>query len=43
MQLPLTETEKITIDGVVTNAEMGAQYDTLWLLCDGTEWHIIGR
>lgn len=32
-----------TIDGAATNAEIDAQYDMLWLLCDGTEWHIIGR
>lgn len=28
------------IDGVATNAEMDAQYDTLTIVCDGSNWHI---
>jgi len=31
------------IDGAATNAEMDAQYDTLTIICDGSNWHIIGR
>jgi len=32
-----------TIDGSTTNTEIDAQYDALWLFCDGSNWHIIGR
>lgn len=32
-----------TIDGAATNATMDAQYDSLTILCDGTEWFIIAR
>jgi len=32
-----------TIDGAETNAEMNAQYDTMTLLCDGSNWHIISK
>ncbi len=32
-----------TIDGQATNAEIDANYDMLMLICDGSEWHIVGR
>lgn len=32
-----------TIDGAATNATMDAQYDSLTIWCDGTEWFIIAR
>ncbi len=32
-----------TIDGAATNATMDAQYDSLTIVCDGTEWFIIAR
>lgn len=32
-----------TIDGAATNAEMDTQYDTITLLCDGTQWLIIDK
>lgn len=32
-----------TIDGAATNAEMDAQYDSITIICDGTEWFIIAH
>jgi len=32
-----------TIDGAATNNTMDAQYDSLTIICDGTEWFIIAR
>jgi len=32
-----------TIDGAANNATMDAQYDSLTIICDGTEWFIIAR
>ncbi|MHC4445638.1 MAG: hypothetical protein ACYTA5_23825, partial [Planctomycetota bacterium] len=32
-----------TIDGSANNADMDAQYDTITIVCDGTEWFIIAQ
>ena len=32
-----------TIDGAATNATVDAQYDTMTIVCDGSNWHIIAK
>ena len=32
-----------TIDGAANNNEMDAQYDTITIVCDGTEWFIVAQ
>ena len=32
-----------TIDGSATNTEVDAQYDTMTIVCDGSNWHIIAK
>jgi len=32
-----------TIDGAATHTAMDAQYDTITIVCDGSNWHIVHR
>ena len=32
-----------TIDGAATNVEVDAQYDSITIVSDGTNWHIVSK
>lgn len=32
-----------TIDGAATNTEVDAQYDSITIVCDGSNWHIVSK